>query len=284
MNRKVDNLLAVLGVLVLSLVLFGCTTSPKGPYTAAANGALTNPDSDYINARTQQTALQYSKAHVPENLSQLPADGMVFWDQREVVKLNPDGSVYEYTDAKGNVCHLYDRNEKLFKWNNVMDAVGGNFSRFWFSVGGFLGARQNSPVDVDLQKRYTGLTDGITVEITDLSGNLVNNDKVITAGGDAKAKVQKVITDGLGVALDKHWAGATGYLKVRNDGLVEIITATATGLTTITGELVKLSPYGLANSLGQKAVEAIIKPVTADGTISRNEVAVELTPPPAVTP
>jgi len=262
--------------LIVAFVLVGCVRTPKSPIPTG--GPLHNPDSDEVGAASQQAALRYSKAHVPENLSQTPADGMVFWDQREVVQLNPDGSVYEYKDAKGNTLHLYNRQEKLFKWNNVLDVVGGSFKRFWFSVGAFFGARQDTPYDAALVGRHGGLGDGVTIEIVDMNGNLTSNADQTKAVGEAKAALQKVIVDGLGTSLEKHWLGATKYLEVRNDGLVNIVGAVGDKTVAITGELIKLTPYGAVNALGQSALKALVKEKQADGTIAATPTEVTIAP------
>lgn len=261
---------AVSVVAVCVLVLMGCQ-STKTPINT--NTTFANPD--VIDSATQRDAIARGMMTIPDAMSKMQDTGLSHFRQDDEVVLNPDGTVFLLELGNGRKVPVFNKSMSYTKWSSLHAFAGAKMKRFFFGIGSLFGSRYDTALtNADKLRVPQGRRDGFIVDIEDMEGTITKSDAQLTALYEGKAKLQAQINAGLGMALEKHWAGMTGYIKVRDDGRVAIIGAVGGQIKEITGELVKLTPYGTANSLGQTALKALVK---EDGSAEATEVTV--TPP-----
>lgn len=265
---KVKVLLSVLCVALVA----GCARNPQPVYGTGVNGAVHNPNSDYVGGEVLKEALKAGASNVPEQASQIQDSGLSHWQKSDNFVRNPDGTIYTLK-MNGQEVPLNERYEGLTKWANTA-TLGGGAKKIWLKMGNFFGiGRASDPTTPDPSYGHGG---GFSLYVEDASGGIGKDASVVAAKYQGQALVQSQIAQALGTSLQTHWAGAANLIKVRADGRVAVIGAVGGAVREVVGELANITLYGAAGN----AVKALIKEDKGDGTVAATPTEVIVTPQP----
>lgn len=271
-------MLGLVGLVAVLLVCAGCLSAPRQAMpNAAAIGGLSG---DYVDAVTQGKAIERGALTIPDALAKVQDTGLAHFRQDDEVVLNPDGTVFLLDLGNGRKSPVFNRSQSYTKWSSLHEIAGAKMTRFFFGIGSLFGSRYDkalaNPSGLQLP---AGRRDGFILDIEGMEGSVTKSGDQLRAKYEGQAKLQDMLNQGAEVA----WAGAKGYIEARADGTSKILATTTAGIREIVGEVIKITPYGAANSLGEKALKVVVKEAEADGTVKASTAAstVDVIPPSA---
>lgn len=253
----------------------GCLSAPRSAMPPQA--ALAGLTGDYVDASTQQKALDKGALTVPDAMAKVQDTGLShFATSREVFRL-PDGQPFLLDLGNGRKVPLYEDFASYTKWSSLHQMAGAKIKRFFLGIGTLFGARETTPPSPESAKAAQGRRNSFMLDIEELEGDVTKSAAQLAAQYEGRAKLQTMLNAG----IETSWAGAKGYIEARADGTAKILATTTAGIKEIIGEVIKVTPYGTANALGEKALKVLIKPVEADGTVKADSAAipVDVLPP-----
>lgn len=263
-------------VLVGLVVLTGgCLSAPK--QSLPGQGAYINPGPDTVDAATQQVALKRGAFTIPEAASKVQDTGLSHYQESEEIFRLPDGQPFLLDLGNGRKVPLYEHSISITKWSSLHQLAGGKIKRLFLGIGTLFGAREGVQPSGEVAKAAQGRRNSFVLDVEELGGDLTKSADQLRAQWEGRAALQAMLNQGAEV----NWAGAKGYIVAKADGLDHILATTAAGVKEIVGEVIKITPYGAANALGEKALKVLVKPVEADGKVKADSAAtpVDVIPP-----
>ena len=263
------NWLKWLSMTVLVVAVYGCT-SPKEAYQAGVNSALHQVGSDLVGGDVMKEAIKHDTSTIPEQFSQIQDSGLVHWMRQRNWARNPDGSVAK-VKVKDQEIPLTEDYESMTKWASLQ-TLGGGFKKLALKIGDLFMPDAGNPAAPANTVRDS--RNGFGLVIDDATGGIGRDAGTVAAHYEGQAKVMERVEAALGTTLDKHWAGVTGYIKVRNDGNVAIVGAVGGVVKEVVGKLINLTAYGA----GSNVIQALVKEVDSSGTVAETPTTVVVTP------
>lgn len=208
MNRSILSLGA-------TALITMAVTSCQGPRQSALPPQAFIPPVAAPSPAAQQSAIGAGLKILPEALNKTPDDGFgAFSGYSGGFLTTADGA--PFLDKNGNPVPMSA--EYVVFWNANADA---------------LGAMQ---ADVSVMK-HAILPSALSVQVNAAQGFQGKNAEIIAE----RAHLARAILDALAPSIRAQYEGEAGLIKVRSDGLVDIITA---GGESVTGVLKAATPIG----------------------------------------
>jgi len=219
------------------------------PYAAGVNPAL-QPTS-YVPVDVQRELARQKMIAAPTKVSDSVVDGLTCMVYSDALERTAAGEVYE--DQNGTpYLRTYSGG---FSWNTSIDMMTAAAKKVTLGFANLFGAHGAETSPIQGMEHNSDPRNGFYFCVEDANaGGVAHDPDMIRARGEAAAMTTKAIGEALGITLDKHWAGRSGYIKVLADGRVQVIGAIGNTLTQIVGEYAKLTPLGAAGNV----LEAVV--------------------------